>query len=95
MTATNRSSMQIANCKFAVSAAKYVTADLGAASGLNLAPHGQNDIRQVSSMLLQSVISVNSLQGQKAVLLRLRVKYELNGSLIEQTVTINQIPVDF
>jgi hypothetical protein len=47
MRATSKSAQQITNFKLAVSAAKYMTADLGAATGASLAPFGQSDIRQV------------------------------------------------
>lgn len=49
MRATSKTPQQITNFKLAVSAAKYMTADLGAATGSSLAPFGQNDIRQVDN----------------------------------------------
>jgi hypothetical protein len=52
MVATNKSSSQITNFKLAVSAAKYVTTDLGNATGTNLAPLGQSEIRQVNPIII-------------------------------------------
>lgn len=51
MVATSKTSQQLANFRLAVSAAKYVNADLGPATGLNLAPNGQSEIRQVDYAL--------------------------------------------
>jgi len=35
------------------------------------------------------------MQGEKAVLLKIKVKYDMAGTPCEQIATINQIPVDF
>jgi hypothetical protein len=52
MVAASKTSLAVTNFKLAVSAAKYMTADLGAATGTSLAPFGQNEIRQVNLALM-------------------------------------------
>eukprot|EP01027_Heterolobosea_sp_BB2_P016132 GEZU01023001.1.p1 GENE.GEZU01023001.1~~GEZU01023001.1.p1 ORF type:complete len:814 (-),score=236.92 GEZU01023001.1:145-2586(-) len=84
----NVSSVPISELVLQVAVPKYVKLVLGAPSSSNLAPNRQDTI-------FQKITVSNSLQGQKPLLMKLKIDFKLGGTPVSTQLNLSQFPPGF
>ena len=87
VTATYKNGGAAPVSRFLVQAAvpKYITLKLEPASGTELPPYGMGQI-------VQRINLTNAMQGQKPLMLRLKVEYAINGAPVSEMVEVKTFP---
>jgi len=84
----NKSSSQINNVVFQVAVQKHCK--------LNMNPISSNTIPAYSNGNVTQIMKIeNTAQGQKAIALKLKVVYDINGMTQTQEKVVNSFPVTF
>ena len=84
-TFTNSSPMPIAGLNFQVAVPKYMKLQMTPASGNAVPPNGSGTVTQLFKV-------ANSMQGQKPVVLKIKIDFTLNGQPVSDMGTVDQFP---
>jgi AP-1 complex subunit gamma-1 len=84
-TTTNATPTPISDFELQAAVPKYITLTLGSPSGTVVPPHG-------SGAVTQQITLHNSLYGQKPLMLKIRVEYNIGGTKVVDTATVSAFP---
>jgi len=86
-TFTNSSAAPITNFVFEVAVPKYMKLQMEAASSQVLQP--------MSNDVSQSMTLVNTMQGERPIMMKLRISYDQNGGTVQEMAQVSSFPQGF
>jgi len=86
LKATNATNVPFTEFIFQAAVPKYLKVQLGSPSGSVMNP---------GESITQQIKVINSLQGQKPVLMRIKVEYNVNGQLVSEQKELANFPLNF
>jgi len=84
-TFTNSTPAPIGNLNFQVAVPKYMKLQMSPASSTTVPPNNAGNATQIFKV-------ANSMQGQKGVLVRIKLDYSVNGQMLSETGQVDQFP---
>lgn len=82
---TNSNPVPIDNLNFQVAVPKFMKLQMTPASGTQVAPMNGGAVKQVFKV-------ANSMHGQKAILLRIKIDYSINGQPVSEQGQVDNFP---
>jgi len=86
MQATNKTNFPFTEFIFQAAVPKYLKVQVGSPSGSVMNP---------GESITQQIKVINSLQGQKPVLMRIKVEYNVNGQIVSEQNEVANFPLNF
>jgi len=84
-TTTNSTPTPIVDFQLQAAFPKYITLTLGAPSGSSVPPNNTGSV-------IQQLTLRNTLQGQKPLMLKIRLEYSIGGTKVVDTATVSNFP---
>jgi AP-1 complex subunit gamma-1 len=88
MTITNSGPQPLADFVFQAAVPKYMKMQMQPASSSTVPPNGAGVVTQLLKL-------ANSMQGQKPIVIRIKIEYSVGGSKVSETGEVANFPPNF
>jgi AP-1 complex subunit gamma-1 len=85
---SNKSGNAITDLVFQAAVMKHLKLTMNPISGTKIQPNARNGVSQTMKI-------VNSMQGQKAIVVKLKISYNINGQQVAKDQVVNEFPATY